>query len=141
MCAAVVRFAPSKERTMLKSSYGSPLSEQDQHIFETLVPATHYLWQVLAVVNFECFRSLMTPCYHATDGRPADDPVVLLKLCYLQTHYGLSDRAVIAHAQVKAGRASAHHPIRMILAPASHRRSSACSSRSGQRADNLDKHP
>ncbi|NTW04470.1 MAG: transposase [Oscillochloris sp.] len=30
----------------------------------------------------------------------ADDPVVLLKLCYLQIQYGLSDRAMIVQAQV-----------------------------------------
>jgi len=85
---------------MLKPTYASLLSAQDQQVFDALVPADHYLRQVLTVVDFERFRSLMAPCYHATDGRPANDPVVLLKLCYLQTHYGLSDRAVIAHAQV-----------------------------------------
>jgi transposase len=85
---------------MLKPTYASLLSAQDQQVFDALVPADHYLRQVLTVVDFERFRPLMTPCYHATDGRPANDPVVLLKRCYLQTHYGLSNRAVIAHAQV-----------------------------------------
>jgi hypothetical protein len=42
----------------------------------------------------------MAACYHATDGRPADDPVVLLKIGFLQTHYNLSDREVLAAAQV-----------------------------------------
>ena len=85
---------------MLKPTYASLLSAQDQQVFDALVPADHYLRQMLTVVDFERFRSLMAPCYHATDGRPANDPIVLLKLCYLQTHYCLSDRAVIVHAQV-----------------------------------------
>ncbi len=85
---------------MLRASYAPMLSEQDQLIFDTLVPADHYLRQVNAVVDFERYRAPMACCYHATDGRPADDPVVLLKLGFLQTHYNLSDREVIAAAQV-----------------------------------------
>jgi len=85
---------------MLRASYAPMLSDQDQLIFETLVPADHYLRQVHAVVDFERYRTTMARCYHATDGRPADDPVVLLKLGFLQTHYNLSDREVVAQAQV-----------------------------------------
>lgn len=54
MWTAVVRFAPSKERSMLKSTYESLLSDHDQHIFETLVPATHYLRQVLTCASTIC---------------------------------------------------------------------------------------
>jgi transposase len=85
---------------MLKPTYDSALTDQDQLIFDTLIPADHYLRQVNAVVDFERYRSAMAVCYSATDGRPADDPVVLLKVGFLQTHYNLSDRAVLAHAQV-----------------------------------------
>ena len=85
---------------MLRASYAPMLSDQDQLIFETLVPPDHYLRQVNAVVDFERYRSAMAVCYSATDGRPADDPVVLLKIGLLQTHYNLSDREVIAAAQV-----------------------------------------
>src|SRR5262245_36440443 len=85
---------------MLRSSYAPMLSDQDQLIFETLVPPDHYLRQVNAVVDFERYRSTMAVCYSPTDGRPADDPVVLLKIGFLQTHYNLSDREVVALAQV-----------------------------------------
>jgi transposase len=85
---------------MLKRSYDPVLSDQDELIFASLVPADHYLRQVNAVVDFERYRAPMAGCYHASDGRPADDPVVLLKLGFLQTHYNLSDREVIAAAQV-----------------------------------------
>jgi hypothetical protein len=55
---------------MLRSSYAPMLSEQDQLIFDTLVPADHYLRQVNAVVDFECYRDPMTACYNLSDGRP-----------------------------------------------------------------------
>ena len=85
---------------MLRASYAPMLSDQDQLIFETLVPPDHYLRQVNAVVDFERYRVTMATCYSPTDGRPADDPVVLLKVGFLQTHYNLSDREVLAQAQV-----------------------------------------
>lgn len=85
---------------MLRTSYAPMLSDQDQLIFETLVPPDHYLRQVNAVVDFERYRNTMAVCYSPTDGRPADDPVVLLKLGFLQTHYNLSDREVLVQAQV-----------------------------------------
>ena len=65
---------------MLRASYTPMLSEQDQLIFDILVPVDHYLRQVNTVVDFERYRSTMAVCYHATDGRPANDPVVLLKI-------------------------------------------------------------
>jgi transposase len=85
---------------MLRASYTPTLSDQDRLIFETLVPPDHYLRQVNAVVDFERYRATMAACYHATAGRPAEDPVVLLKVGFLQTHYNLSDREVLAQAQV-----------------------------------------
>lgn len=85
---------------MLRASYAPMLSDQDQLIFETLVPPDHYLRQVNALVDFERYRSAMALCYSQSEGRPADDPVVLLKIGFLQTHYNLSDREVIAAAQV-----------------------------------------
>jgi transposase len=85
---------------MLPASYTPMLSEQDQLIFDTLIPADHYLRQVNALVDFEQYRTAMAVCYSATDGRPANDPVVLLKIGFLQTHYNLSDREVLAAIQV-----------------------------------------
>jgi transposase len=85
---------------MLRASYAPMLTEQDQLIFETLVPPEHYLRQVNAVIDFECYRATMATCYHASDGRPANDPVVLPIVGFLQTHYNLSDREVVAQAQV-----------------------------------------
>lgn len=85
---------------MLKPTYDATLSEQDQQVFDVLVPANHYLRQVLTVVDFERYRATMTVRYHASAGRPAEDPVLLLKLGFLQTQYRLSDREVCIQAQV-----------------------------------------
>src|SRR5579871_4136197 len=85
---------------MLRASYVPQLSEQDQAIFKQLVPQEHYLRQVKAVVDFERYRAAMAVCYSPSEGRGADDPVLLLKLGFVQTHYNLSDREVMAQAQV-----------------------------------------
>jgi transposase len=85
---------------MLRASYAPMLSDQDQQIFETLVVPDHYVQQVNAVVDFERYRPTMAACYYATDGRPDDDTLVLLKVGFLQTHYNLSDREVLAAIQV-----------------------------------------
>jgi hypothetical protein len=54
---------------MLRASSAPMLTEQDQLIFETLVPPDHYLRQVNAVVDFERYRATMAACYHASMGR------------------------------------------------------------------------
>ncbi len=38
------------------------------------------------ILDFERYRTLLAPCYSATDGRPADDPVLMVKLEFLQFH-------------------------------------------------------
>lgn len=85
---------------MLRSSYDHPLSALDEQVFTALVPPGHYLRCVKAALDFERYRALLAPCYSATQGRPADDPVLMVKLEVLQFHYGLSDREVIAETQV-----------------------------------------
>ena len=85
---------------MLKPDYNTPPSPVDTIIFEKLVPPDHYLRRVKALLDFTPVRVLLTPCYSATLGRPAEDPVLLLKLCFLAFHYNLSDRDVIEQAKV-----------------------------------------
>ena len=85
---------------MLKSDYYAEPSELDIQIFEQLVPPDHYLRQVKAVIDFEFVRAEVQDCYSESMGRSAIDPVLMFKLEYLQHHYRLSDREVIAEAQV-----------------------------------------
>jgi len=74
--------------------------EWDRSFFEALVPPDHYLRQVLRVIRFERCRELMASAYSQNLGRPAIEPVLMLKLEFLAFHYGLSDREVIKTAQV-----------------------------------------
>jgi len=85
---------------MLKSNYYTEPTEMDLLIFEQLVPSDHYLRQVKAVIDFGYVRPEVEDCYSEGMGRSAIDPVLMFKLEYLQYHYNLSDREVIAEAQV-----------------------------------------
>ena len=85
---------------MLKSNYYIEPTELDLLIFEKLIPANHYLRQVKAIIDFEFVRSAVQDCYSETMGRSAIDPVLMFKLEFLEYQYNLSDREVIAEAQV-----------------------------------------
>lgn len=85
---------------MLKENYYQEPTDTDRLVFEKLVPADHYLRRVKALIDFEAFRELLRGVYSPNRGRPAEDPVRLIKLEFLEFHYGLSDREVIAEAQV-----------------------------------------
>src|SRR5437899_2332938 len=85
---------------MLKETYFTAPTELDELIFAKLVPADHYLRQVKAVVDFNSVRQLVAKCYSPDQGRGAEDPVLLFKLCFLQFHYNLSDRDMLKAAQV-----------------------------------------
>ncbi len=56
-----------------------PPDERDFEIFEATVPANHYLRQVNAIIDFERCREELLSCYAPTMGRPALEPVLLLK--------------------------------------------------------------
>lgn len=85
---------------MLKSDYNVELTPFDLQVFDTFVPADHYLRRLKAAIDFTPLRALVADCYSADQGRGAIDPVFLLKLSLLQFHYDLSDEGVIRQAQV-----------------------------------------
>jgi transposase len=85
---------------MLKENYYTEPTEIDTLVFEKLVPPDHYLRQVKQCIDFERCRDLVKDCYSAAMGRTAEDPVRMIKLGFLQFHYRLSDREVLAAAQV-----------------------------------------
>jgi transposase len=84
---------------MLPAAQYHPAEQLDQEIFERLVPQDHYLRRVLAVIDFERCRQEVTACYSPDQGRPAIEPVLLLKLEFLQYQYNLSDRQVVEQSQ------------------------------------------
>ena len=85
---------------MLKSNYDVGLTPFDLVVFESFVPADHYLRKLKAVIDFTLVRPLVTDCYSPNHGRGAIEPVFLFKLALLQFHYDLSDEQVIRQAQV-----------------------------------------
>jgi transposase len=85
---------------MLKDTYDIEPTEVDQLVFAKLVPPTHDLRRVTQVIDFERCREHVKDCYSPAMGRTAEDPVRLIKLAFLPCHDRLSDREVIAAAQV-----------------------------------------
>lgn len=75
------------------------LSDFDQRIFDTIVSDDHFLRKVLVVVRWDDFHEILADSYTRDLGRPAESPVLMLKLEYLRYHYNLSDREVIRRAE------------------------------------------
>ena len=76
-----------------------PPDEWDEEIFRAIVPEDHYLRRVKRRIDFERFRPILAEAYCDDLGRPAIEPLLLLKLELLQYHYNLSDRQVMARAR------------------------------------------
>lgn len=75
-----------------------PPDERDREIFEATVPEDHYLRRVRDAIDFERFRPILVEAYCNDQGRPAIEPLLLLKLEFLQYQYNHSDRQVMMHA-------------------------------------------
>jgi transposase len=76
------------------------LTDLDRQIFDALVPPDHYLRRVSQGIDFASFRPILASRYDPDLGRPPIEPLLLLKLEFLQYEYGLSDREVIKQSQV-----------------------------------------
>ncbi len=85
---------------MLQPESYTPLSDFEQQLFTRLVPDDHFLRQVLRVIDFERFRPILADFYCPDEGRPALDPVFLLKLDLLSIQYRYSDRELMRQVQV-----------------------------------------
>src|SRR6266478_2174850 len=85
---------------MLKENYDTKPTEIDTLVFEKLVPPDHSLRRVKPLIDFARFRDLVAAGYNPAMGRTAHAPVRMIKLAFLQFHSILSDREVIATAQV-----------------------------------------
>ena len=76
-----------------------PPDERDREIFRVTVPEDHHLRRVKDVIDFERLRPILADAYCDDQGRPAIEPLLLLKLEFLQYQYNHSDRQVIKHAR------------------------------------------
>ena len=85
---------------MLQSENYVPLNDFERHMFTRMVPEDHFLRRLQRVVDFERFRATLAEYYSPSEGRPALDPVMMLKLDLLSIHYRWSDRELMRQAQV-----------------------------------------
>lgn len=85
---------------MLQSEVFTPLSDFERQLFTRLVPVDHFLRQLPVVIDFERFRSVLAESYCPAQGRPALDPVFMLKLDLLSIQYRYSDRELMRQVQV-----------------------------------------
>ncbi len=85
---------------MLQKHYYTEPTDLDRIVFDKLIPEDHYLRQVKTCIDFRFVREMVQDAYSPAMGRPAEDPVTMFKLEFLQFHYNLSDREVLKHAQV-----------------------------------------
>jgi transposase len=85
---------------MLQVESSVPLSDFERQLFARLVPQEHFLRRLQGVIDFERFRPILVQCYSPLEGRPALDPVLMLKLDLLSIHYRMSDRELMRQAQV-----------------------------------------
>jgi transposase len=84
---------------MLCEQYYRPrLSEFDQQVFRALIPPDHFLRRAQQVIPWDEFYEVLAPYYQSDVGRPAESPLMMLKLEYLRYHDNLSDRQVIARS-------------------------------------------
>jgi len=75
------------------------VSLYDDYFVRQLVPSDHPLLLIDREVDFSFVRDLVADCYSPDSGREAADPELLLRLCFLESYCGLSDREVVARAQ------------------------------------------
>jgi transposase len=85
---------------MLQPESYTPLSDFERQLFTRLVPDDHFLRQLLRVMDFERFRPILAEHYCPDAGRPALDPVFLVKLDLLSIQYRYSDRELMRQVQV-----------------------------------------
>lgn len=85
---------------MLITEHVEPLNDIERCIFDRMVPADHFLRRLDQAVDFERFRPTLAQAYAPRAGRPALDPVMMLKLDYLSIHHRWSDRELMRHVQV-----------------------------------------
>jgi len=87
---------------MLSSEIYVPLSDLERELFTRMVPEDHGLRRLVRVVNFERFRPTLAQYYSPREGRPALDPVMMLKLDLLSIQERWSDRELMRQVQVNA---------------------------------------
>ena len=76
-----------------------PLDEVERRIFDRMVPVDDNLRRLEQAVDFERFRPILAQYYAPREGRPALDPVKMLKFDYLGILHRWSDRELMRQVQ------------------------------------------
>lgn len=76
-----------------------PLNEVERQIFDRMVPGDDNLRRLEKAVDFERFRPCLAKHYAPREGRPALDPVKMLKFDYLGILHRWSDRELMRQVQ------------------------------------------
>jgi transposase len=85
---------------MLQTESFVPLNDFERQLFARLVPENHFLRRLERTIDFERFRPTLAEYYAPREGRPALDPVMMLKLDLLSIQNRWSDRELMRQAQV-----------------------------------------
>lgn len=75
------------------------ISDEDQAIFDALVPFDHWVRRAEALIDFVALRDEAEPYYSRNEGAPPVEPILLIKLFLIQFHDGHSDRKLWGHVQ------------------------------------------
>lgn len=80
------------------NAYQAPVfSDHDRLVFHLLVPYDHWTRRADARIDFQALRNSIEK-HFSSEGRPAVEPILCLKLELLMHHDALSDRQVFAKA-------------------------------------------
>lgn len=80
---------------MLQSEIYVPLSDLERQLFTRMVPESFELRRLERLIDFERFRPTLAKFYSPGAGRPALDPVMMLKLEILAIQKCYSDRELM----------------------------------------------
>jgi len=72
----------------------SQLSFYGNHIYDRVIPETHFLKLLDKVADFPFVNELCRDAYTPDFGRPAYEPEMMFKILFLQFLYDISDRRV-----------------------------------------------
>ena len=64
------------------------------------IPEDHVLKRIWNVVDFDFINELLEDSYCKNFGRPAKEPALMMKLCFLEYLYSLSDENVMEEASL-----------------------------------------
>lgn len=75
------------------------VSDEDQAVFDALVPFDHWVRRAETLIDFVALRAEAEPFYNREEGTPSIEPILLIKLVLIQFHDGHSDRKLWGHVQ------------------------------------------